>query len=313
MSRGSWRAAAAGAIASCACAHAAPSHHGGDGLFDVLSADVPGAGSWSAAVTGVGYRIHASQEPGATQDRRVWDGGVQVGASFGGWLETWGRYGATLYSDQGEWPIAPSDGSAGAKVALPWRNGWARTGVSARLHLPWGSAARGLSTDALDPNVSALFTFRLPESNPTTTATLHVNVGHQWHRGDGGRGFDGVPPYYLEPVYPGEAMKDRWDLRAAVELVHEDVTLFLELLLDRLTSDGLSFGESPHFVTPGFRYRLGNGVAILAGSKIALAQDDASTDRYRAPEDVYPDWQIVLGLSWSIPRQRADHDDHGPL
>jgi hypothetical protein len=50
-----------------ASAHAA--HDGGEGLFDVQSADVPVAGTITAGVSGVGYRLHRSQEPGALVDR----------------------------------------------------------------------------------------------------------------------------------------------------------------------------------------------------------------------------------------------------
>lgn len=179
-----------------------------------------------------------------------------------------------------------------------------------RVNLPWGQRERGFSTDGWDPALTALFTLRLPESSRRSSASLHVNVGYQWHQDDRGRAFEGWPLFYLEPVYP-EGNNDRIDLRAALELGSERTVLFAELLLDHLVGEEVSFRESPRFFTPGFRHMLSACWSVLVASKIALAADDPGTTELRSPEKIYPEWQLGFAVTWRRPGGLRDEDEDG--
>jgi len=139
---------------------------------------------------------------------------------------------------------------------------------------------------------------------------VHVNLGYQWHLDDRGRAYEGWPPYYLEPVYPG-GDKDRVDLRTAIEFRGEKVTLYMELLLDILLNDDLAFREGPLFLTPAFRYSFSRAWSMVVGSKIALASDDPSSTRYRSPNRMFPDWQLTFALTWSMDGADVDRDEDG--
>ncbi|MGH2571452.1 MAG: hypothetical protein ACRDGR_09510, partial [bacterium] len=112
-------------------------------------------------------------------------------------------------------------------------------------------------------------------------------------------------------VYP-EADNDRLDLRAALEFGSKKLAVFGEVLLDQLDeSSDLSFGESPIFLTPGFRYAITESFGFQLASKIALAADNPGTTRLPAPEDIFPDWQLGFSLAWSRLGSRADRDGDG--
>jgi outer membrane protein OmpA-like peptidoglycan-associated protein len=49
----------------------------------------------------------------------------------------------------------------------------------------------------------------------------------------------------------------------------------------------------------------------MAASKITLASDDESSKRFKAPEDLYPNWQLGLALSWSRRGPGSDRDGDG--
>ena len=178
------------------------------------------------------------------------------------------------------------------------------------MKLPWGNRVRGLSTGSVDPRIQALLTVPLPESNTITSASLHFNVGYQVHGDDRGRGFNGHPPYYVEPVYPDEG-KDRVDLRTAIEFQSSRVTLFAEIILDALLADGVSYREGPHFLTPGFRWSVTDSWSFLMASKIAISADDPGTTEYVTPEDLYPEWQLGFGVTYSRAGPDVDRDGDG--
>jgi hypothetical protein len=311
VSGGARAAVAAGASAlllAAAGAPANPSAAGGSGLFDVRSAEVPGSGSFAVQVSGAGYRC---DETGAGSRKvDVADGGLQVAAGVGAWGEVWGHVGAAVLSVGAEdyRAISVRDGRVGAKVRLG--GGRVVPGLAAEASLPWGVRARGFSTGAFEPGVTGLLTLHLPESNTLTGATLHANVGWRRLGDDRGRGFEGWPLYFLEPVHPA-ATRDRMDLRLALELAGRRTTLFAELLLDQLPSESLAFRESPMFLTPGFRWYFTESLSLMAASKITLASDDESSTRYKAPEDVYPNWQIGFALAWLRRGPGADRDGDG--
>jgi hypothetical protein len=100
-------------------------------------------------------------------------------------------------------------------------------------------------------------------------------------------------------------------LRTALEFSGRRTTLFAELLLDQIQNDDLSFGESPLFLTPGFRYALSESFSFLLASKIALASDDPATTRYKTPEEAYPNWQLGFAVSWSRRGAGEDRDRDG--
>jgi hypothetical protein len=294
-------------LAAARAAGAYPSHSGGTGLFDVQSAHVPASGSVELGFSGVSYGV--PERPGISGD--VLDGGLRGSIALWGVVEAWGRWNAAQSSVDGPAKWGTRDGAAGAKLALPSGVPWIETALAGSVNLDWGDRGRGFSTDARDPSVSALLTFRLPESNPATWAHIHVNIGWRFHGDTRGRAYEGVPAYYLEPVYP-EADNDRLDLRAALEFGSRKLAVFGEVLLDQLDeSPDLSFGESPIFLTPGFRYAISESFGFQLASKIALAADNPGTARLPAPEDVFPDWQLGFSFAWSRLGSKADRDGDG--
>ena len=282
---------------------------GGTGLFDVRSAEVSGRGSVDVQASGVTYRGDESNGLGRNQVDIV-DGRLQVNVGLPGITEVWAAFGTAYYSQVGGAYRATSirDGRVGGKIRLG--NGRFVPGLAVETSIPWGVRARGFSTGSFDPAVTALFTLHLPESNTLTGANLHANVGFR-HQGDArGRGFEGWPLYYLEPVHPA-FHRDQLDLRLALELTGRRTTLFAELLLDQLLSDGFSFRESPMFLTPGVRWSFTDSWSLLATSKITLSSDDPATTRYKSPDDLYPNWQFGFALAWSRRGSGADSDGDG--
>jgi hypothetical protein len=298
-------------IAGRAWAH--PSHAGGGGLFDVRTAAVPVPRSLSVGLTGTRYGIDPDQYPERlhiTEDLSVLAGGISLSGGIADRIEAFARFDVVRTKRGSELSFAPSDGLLGVKIALPWGGKWLQTGLLASGKLSWGNRERGFSTESLDPELTALFTVPLPESNTLTAARLHFNFGYHWHGDSRARGFEGVPPFYLEPVYPAGS-KDRLDMRGALELRAERLTLFAEILLDQILAREVRFRESAMFLTPGLRYSVSESVSFLLGSKIALASDDEQTQKYRPPEDIYPEWQLVFGVSWSRVGPGADRDADG--
>jgi hypothetical protein len=282
---------------------------GGRGLYDVRSADVPPSGAVDVQVSGSTYGTVETNGLGA-RDVDVTDGALQVDVGLAGIAEVWGSFGSAVLSVDAEdyRAISVRDGRVGAKVRLA--DGRVMAGLAMETSLPWGNRPRGFSTDSFDPAVTALLTVPLPESSSLTGASLHLNVGWRHHGDARGRDFEGWPLYYLEPVYPASG-RDRVDLRAGLELSGRRTTLFAEALLDQILNDDLAFRESGLFLTPGFRYALSESFSFLVASKIAISSDDPSTTRYKAPEDVYPDWQVGFALAWSRRGAGADRDGDG--
>lgn len=275
---------------------------GGEGTFEVRSAAIPPHGSWAITLGGVYYFLNERHDPLAPDGRDVVDGGLLVSTAFRDRVEVFARLGGAVYTNEGETPLSPRDGRIGAKVALPWKTGWLSSAGVVHLNLPWGQRERGFSTGSFDPAIGGALTFELPESNPLSFARAHLNVGYQWHGDARGRGYEGWPPFYLEPPHPATE-RNRVDLRAALEFGTEGVRLFADLILDQLVHPDLSFRESPVFLTLGFRKDLATPVSLLLASKIALSADDPATDAFRAPEDLFPEWQLGFLLSWTIGRE----------
>lgn len=299
--------AAAGLVLPAAAG--APAQGGGEGLFEVQSALTPVGGAFSVAVTGAAYQVEKRREPGSNQDRSVADGGMQLTLGVGGWMEVYGRFDAALVSRDPATFLSYRDGLVGAKVTL-WSSRWLAAGAAGSVSLPWGNRARGLSSGTSDPSADLLLTVPLPEPNAASAAALHLNVGYRWRGDDRGRTYDGHPLYYLEPVYPG-GDGDRIDVRGALEFRARRVTLFAEAILDRMTSDAISFGEGPIWVTPGFRLLLTDHVSLLVASKMAISADDPATTAFRPPEEMFPDWQVGFALTWSRSGPDTDRDGDG--
>ncbi len=198
----------------------------------------------------------------------------------------------------------------GAKFALPGRIKWLATGVDANISIPVGNRTRGFSTDSWDPSITALFTVPLPESNTFTSAALHFNLGFRAFGDQLGRGYMGPPGFYLEPVYP-DRNKSRLDARAAIELGSRDLTLFAELVLDRILSQRVAWRESPLFLTPGLRMSLGDSWSLLLASKVSIATDDGEGEILLTPDELFPDWQLAFGLTWSRQGPDVDRDGDG--
>lgn len=290
-------------------AEASPSHAGGAGLWDVRSAKLPVQGSYSIQLSGVGYRISASETARRPADRDLLDGGLQVGYAWRDDIELWAHLNAAAFSFDGATVFSPRDARLGAKYRLP-ALGWASWALAGHLNVPTGTRDRGFSTGGADPNLTALLTLPLPDSNTIRSAMVHFNVGYQWHLDDRGRTFEGWPPYYLAPAHPADD-RNRLDLRTALELRGERITVYLELLLDSLASPDVSFQEGPVFLTPGLRYSFNSAWSFSLGSKISLASDDNGTDAFLGPEDIYPDWQLAFGLTWEQAGPLVDRDEDG--
>jgi hypothetical protein len=291
-------------------AGAFPSHSGGTGLFDVQTAHVPVSGSSSLGFSGVAYRV-MDLEIVPASDRDVVDWGVRGSLALWDRIEVWGRWNEAWIRVDGESEMSHRDGLLGAKLALPSKWPWMETALASSLNLPWADRERGFSTGAIDPSVSGLLTFHLPESNAATYSSLHVNLGYHFHGDSRGRAFEGNPLYYLEPVYP-EGDNDRIDLRAAIEFGSEKMTIFAELLLDQLyESDEIKFQESPIFLTPGFRYSITESFSFMLASKVAISSDHESTTKFLPPEQIYPDWQLGFSFAWSRFGPAVDRDDDG--
>lgn len=306
-------------IAAVACvlalfaglAEAAPTGAGtAAGLFDVQSAFAPPAGVWTVGLSGTLYQVETRREPGSAGDRDVLDGGLQVSAGVGGWLEVFGRFDAAGASNDAGSFLSSRDGLLGAKVALPWHAKWLQAGVSGDVTLPWGRRARGFSSGSFDPGVALLLTVPLPESNGPTAAAVHLNAGYRRRNDDRGRVYEGRPLYYLEPAYPQDD-SDRIDLRGAFEFRARSVTIFAEVILDQLVHPEIAFGEGPLFLTPGFRLALADRVSLLLASKVTLAVDTPATTRFRPPEEMFPDWQIGFALTWRSAGPDTDRDGDG--
>lgn len=296
-------------LAAAPDASAFPSAAGGQGLHDVRSADVPSSGDISIQVGAALYRADETNGLGARKVDLA-DGGIQLGVGAAGFAEIWGSFGAAVLDIDAESyrAIAPRDSRIGGKIRFG--SGRWMPGLALETSLPTGKRPRGFSTDSFDPAVTALLTVALPESNTLTGARLHANVGWRGHGDDRGRGFEGWPLYFLEPVHPADD-RNRIDIRTAIELAGRRTTLFAELLLDQLQSDGVAFSESPLFLTPGLRYAFSESFSFMAASKITLASDDESTNRFKAPEDLYPNWQVGLALTWSRRGPSSDRDGDG--
>lgn len=286
-----------------------PSQAGGTGLWDVRSARVPVPGTFSIQLGATAFRIKPQKVVGNPSDRDLVDGGLQIGWAPIDRLEVWGAFNAALSRYEGESVFSARDGRLGAKYGLV-RGKRFRAAVLGHLNIPVGNRTRGFSTDSVDPNLTAALTFPLPDSNAITSTFVHVNLGYQWRLDDRGRAYEGWPPYYLEPVYPG-GDKDRLDLRTAIEFRGEKVTVYFELLLDMILNEDLAFREGPLFLTPGVRYSFGRAWSAEVGSKITLASDDPSTTRYRAPSELFPDWQLALAVTWSMDGKDVDRDEDG--
>jgi hypothetical protein len=286
-----------------------PSQEGGTGLWDVRSARVPVPGTLSVRLGGTAYRIGADLVAGDPADRDLVDGGLQIGWIPIERLEVWGNVNAAVSRYDGETVFSARDSRIGAKYGLADGRRF-RAALLGHLNLPVGNRTRGFSTDAIDPNLTAAITLPLPDSNTITSAFVHVNLGYQWHLDDRGRAYEGWPPYYLEPVYPG-GDKDRLDLRTAIEFRGEKATLFVELLLDRVLNGDVAFREGPIFLTPGFRYAFAETWSMAIASKITLASDDPSTTRYRPPDEMFPNWQLGFALTWSMDGRNVDRDEDG--
>lgn len=285
------------------------SHAGGEGLVDVRSATIPVAGTMRVGLTGLRYIVHPEEDPVTRTDRSVWDGGLTVDAGIRDWLEVYGRFDAVFYSVESYTPFSQTDGLLGAKALFPWGGRWLETAALASVNLPWGNRGRGYTSESLDPEVALLATVPLPESNLLTSARLHFNLGYHARGDDKGKTFEDKPTFYLDPVYP-RGRNDRLDVRAAAEFGSRRLALFVELLLDDLLADEIAWRENPLFLTPGLRANVTKSLALTLGSKITLASDDPTTTRYRPPEDLYPDWQFVFGLSWASSGSGETDRDH---
>ena len=278
-------------------ADAFPSYAGGDGLFDVRTALVPPARAWAVSLGGAYYSLDDRQVPvGPAKD--VLDGGLTLSVAFLDRVEVFARFGAAGTADSVSTVFSIRDGLLGSKVGLPWGPSWLATAALGTLNLPWGKRERGFSTGSVDPSLSALFTFAIPEPAPLNYSRLHVNVGYQWHGDDRGRVYEGWPLYYLEPPHPATD-RDLVQLRAALEFGTSGLNLFLELLLDQLVSNDVAFWESPVFLTPGFRHSIGSSLSVLLASKVAISSDDPATTTFRPPEDMFPEWQLAFVLAWN--------------
>lgn len=296
-------------LAAPGSALAWPALSGGSGLLDVRSADVTARDSFDVQFGAMSYGLSGGTVPGDSEDRTVLDGGLQITWGVTNWAEVWAQ-GNMAFVALGNSEVSNRDGRAGLKVVYPGRVWGVLPGLVLDLNVPVGDRARGFSTDALDPGVTVLLTVPLPDSNRRSAAALHFNFGYRSHGDDRGRTFEGLPLYYLEPVYP-EGQNDRIDLRAAVEIRSRETTLFMELLLDQLLHDDVAFRESPIFVSFGFRRNFLGNLSGLAGVKVALAADDPATTRFRSADDLYPDWQVGMALSWSRRGPTSDRDGDG--
>lgn len=290
-------------------AEASPSHAGGLGLWDVRSAKLPVQGSSSVQLSGVGYRISASEAVGRPADRDLLDGGLQIGYALRDDVELWAHLNAAAFSFDGSSVFSTRDARLGAKYRLPalGRASWA---IAGHVNVPIGTRDRGFSTGSADPNLTALLTLPLPDSNTIRSAAVHFNLGYQWHQDDRGRAYEGWPPYYLEPIYPSDD-KNRLDFRTALELRGERISVYLELLLDSIANSDVSFQEGPVFLTPGLRYSVNSAWSFSLGSKIALASDDNSTETFVGPEEIFPDWQLAFGVTWEQAGPQVDRDEDG--
>jgi hypothetical protein len=278
-------------------APAHPAHAGGEGFFDVRSAAVPDSGRVAVSLSGVRYVVQRSREPGAASDRDVLDGAVQLSLRWRGRAAAFARFAAARSSNDATSFAALRDGLAGVQVELPTPALGIRPGILAAANLPWGDGDRGFSQEAVEPSVALLVTVPLGASG-VSHAALHLNAGRTWRRGGVGRGYEGQPVWFLEPVHPaGEA--DRWDLRAAFEAGSDKVTVFAEVVLDTLAEQRIRWSEGPIFLTPGFRMNLGGKASALLAAKVSLASDDTGTTAFRPPRELFPEWQLGFALGWA--------------
>ena len=155
----------AGAALFPPAARSQVSHAGGEGIFDVRTATVPGARTIRVGLTGARYVVHPEDEVFIRSDRSVWDLGLSVCGGVNGWLEVFGRADAVFFSVEDNTPISPSDGLAGAKALLPWGGNWVEAAVLGSLNIPWGNRERGFYSDSFDPAIFALVTVPLPETS----------------------------------------------------------------------------------------------------------------------------------------------------
>lgn len=269
---------------------------GGGGLWAVRTAEVWPAGTVALQAVSLLYRLEAGTVPGDDIDHDVTDAAFQLAAGFG-WGEAWVIGRGARHAAGADAETFAADGAAGVKLRSPVSLPGTRAALLLEAGLPTGDRARGGSTDSFDPGVAALLTAPLPLPGRDVRARIHLNAGYR-RRGDGaGRVFAGTPAYYLAPAYPaGDA--DRIDLRGAMEVRGQGVSLFLELVLDKLRGEGVAWSEGPRFLDMGFRMATGWGTSVVAGARATLAVDDVSTTG-RYADDLYPDWQAGFALAWA--------------
>lgn len=270
---------------------------GGGGLWAVRTAEVRPAGTVALQAASLLYRLEAGTVPGDDVDHDVTDTSFQLAAGFG-WGEAWVLGRTARHAAGGDAETFAADGAAGVKLRSPVSLPGVRAALLLEAGLPTGNREGGGSTDSFDPGVSVLLTAPLPRPGRDVRARIHLNVGYRRRGDDAGRVFTGAPAYYLAPAYPaGDA--DRIDLRGAMEVRGRGVSLFLELVLDKLRNDGVAWSEGPRFLDMGFRMAAWRGTSVMAGVRATLAVDDVSTGGFRPADDLYPDWQLGLALAWA--------------
>ncbi|MDP6460250.1 MAG: hypothetical protein QGH59_00625, partial [Gemmatimonadota bacterium] len=274
------------------------SRPGGAGLFDVRAARVPERGGLRVGLLGTGYRLHSAQDP-EEGGRVATDGGLGVLFGVGRGVALFASVEGTAHEYRGTVPIVAEDAVIGAQAA--WRAGlprWLRAGAVIAASLPTGVRSRGLSTRSVTPEAALLLSVRLPDPGSRTVTRLHLNAGLRAFHNAPGRTLAGYPAWYLPPVHPrGDSV--RLDLRAALESASPRMRVFVELVADRIADDRLAWKEGPLFLTPGAEVALGGGVSLLGGVKVALSRDDPTSTAYRPPRELFPDWQLLIGVSWS--------------
>ena len=247
----------------------------------------------------------------------------RLSAAYG--IATWLELNAELPARSVSWESAPGGAedvtgldspSVGFKLGLPPKSSMLSLALGARLCLPVGNElALGDGEDSfvlssgsdVDCEVMLLATVDLTDRFP---ARLHLNAGWSYHGDDAGKRF--FPSYY-PPVGEGG---DAWDndsvlLRGAVEFPGRSVDLFTEFRADLVNDrSSVALKENQLFITPGVRFRFGDGWTATGGVSMGISGDDRDTPGFD-PHNAYPDWTATVMIGYAWPVFAADSDGDG--
>ncbi len=308
--------------ASAAFAGDGSAAYGGAGLVEVRSARILTRGVLALSFSGRYFEsTDISQRLAAGVGRY---GSLHVASSYGvlPWLEVSFDVplrGAAWDADGGNIDVRGlSNPSLGVKLGVPSRESvfsaalWGDIGLPIASEMTVADTAGGsvlLAGGAqVDATAALLLTADLTNTFPVR---FHANIGWRFNREDE-RGRRFFPDSYPQLAEGGSSTdNDFLLLRGAVEFPGRSIDLFTEFRADIFAdSDVVARKENPVMITPGLRFRVGEGWSVTSAISVALSGDDAATPDFD-PHDAWPDWVATVAVSYAWPVTSTDTDGDG--